>query len=84
MVKIRIKSNQKFIPTFLISITHPLSTYGHSSGVTLGMWDSQGGMPVTGDYRLYENIVYSFELSTIVTIPDWKKDIRIMLEEAGY
>ena len=29
--------------------THPLGTYGHSAGTTIGMWDSQGGVPFTGD-----------------------------------
>jgi len=64
--------------------THPLGTYGHSAGPTIGMWDSQGGVPGTGDYPLYENTVYAIELNTTVTIPEWKKDIRIMLEEAGF
>jgi len=64
--------------------THPLGAYGHSSGTTLGMWDSQGGVPVTGDYPLHENTVYAIELNTTVTIPEWKRDIRIMLEEAGF
>ncbi|MDC1504899.1 aminopeptidase P family protein [Winogradskyella sp.] len=64
--------------------THPLGTYGHSSGTTLGMWDSQGGVPITGDYPLHVNTVYAIELNTTVTIPEWKRDIRIMLEEAGF
>ncbi|WP_299113444.1 M24 family metallopeptidase [uncultured Winogradskyella sp.] len=64
--------------------THPLGTYGHSSGTTIGMWDSQGGVPVNGDYPLHENTVYAIELNTTVTIPEWKRDIRIMLEEAGF
>ena len=64
--------------------THPLGTYGHSSGPTIGMWDSQGGVPVTGDYPLYKNTVYAIELNTTVAIPEWDKDIRIMLEEAGF
>ncbi|NQY05500.1 MAG: M24 family metallopeptidase [Flavobacteriaceae bacterium] len=64
--------------------THPLGTYGHSAGPTIGMWDSQGGVKGTGDYPLYKNTVYAIELNTTVTIPEWKKDIRIMLEEAGF
>ncbi|MDN3493267.1 M24 family metallopeptidase [Winogradskyella bathintestinalis] len=64
--------------------THPLGSYGHSSGTTLGMWDSQGGVPFTGDYPLHENTVYAIELNTTVNIPEWKRDIRIMLEEAGF
>ena len=64
--------------------THPLGSYGHSSGTTLGMWDAQDGVPVNGDYPLHENTVYAIELNTTVTIPEWKRDIRIMLEEAGF
>jgi len=64
--------------------THPLGLYGHSSGTTLGMWDAQGGVPVNGDYPLFENTVYAIELNTTVDIPEWNKDIRIMLEEAGF
>ncbi|GGG57998.1 Xaa-Pro aminopeptidase [Bizionia arctica] len=64
--------------------SHPLGNYGHSSGTTIGMWDSQDGVPVAGDYPLHENTVYAIELNTTVNIPEWNKDIRIMLEEAGF
>lgn len=64
--------------------THPLGSYGHSSGPTIGMWDSQGGVAGAGDYPLYPNTVYAIELNTTVSIPEWKRDIRIMLEEAGF
>ena len=64
--------------------THPLGTFGHSAGTTLGMWDSQGGVPETGDYPLHINTSYAIELNTTVFIPNWNKDIRIMLEEAGF
>jgi len=64
--------------------THPLGTYGHSAGPTIGMWDSQEGVPVTGDYPLYKNTVYAIELNTTVKLEEWNKDIRIMLEEAGF
>ncbi|MUP46325.1 aminopeptidase P family protein [Gramella sp. BOM4] len=64
--------------------THPLGLYGHSAGPIIGMWDQQGGVPGTGDYKLYENTVYAIELNTEVSVPEWGKDIRIMLEEAGF
>ncbi len=64
--------------------THPLGKYGHSAGTTIGMWDSQGGVPFNGEYPLHKNTVYAIELNVTVTIPEWKKDIRIMLEEAGF
>ncbi len=66
--------------------THPLGLYGHSAGTTIGMWDAQGGvMKDDGEnYPLNPNTVYAIELNTTITIPEWKRDIRIMLEEAGF
>jgi hypothetical protein len=64
--------------------THPLGTYGHSAGTTLGMWDSQGGVAFTGDYPLQFNTAYAIELNTTVYIEEWEKDIRIMLEVPGF
>ena len=54
------------------------------AALILGMWDSQGGVPFTGDYPMHYNTVYAIELNTTVHIPQWDKDIRIMLEEAGF
>lgn len=64
--------------------SHPLGAYGHSAGTTIGMWDSQGGVPVRGDYPLHPNTTYAIELNVTVNIPAWNKNIRIMLEEAGF
>ncbi len=66
--------------------THPLGLYGHSAGTTIGMWDSQGGvMRDDGEnYGLNPNTVYAIELNTTINIPEWNRDIRIMLEEAGF
>jgi hypothetical protein len=63
--------------------THPLGTFGHSAGTTLGMWDSQNGVPHTGDVPMSYDTVYAIELNNLTYIKDWKKDVRIMLEEAG-
>tara|TARA_R110000796_G_scaffold252627_1_gene389044 strand:- start:134556 stop:135908 length:1353 start_codon:yes stop_codon:yes gene_type:complete len=64
--------------------THPIGYHGHASGTTLGMWDSQGGVPVTGDYPLHLNTAYSIELNAATYIEEWKKEIRIMLEEEAF
>ena len=64
--------------------THPLGLYGHSSGPTIGMWDAQGGVEGTGDYPLNFNTVYAIELNNTSYIKEWDRDIRIMLEEAGF
>lgn len=64
--------------------THPLGLHGHAAGPTIGMWDQQGGVPGSGDYPLFPNTAYSIELNAATYIPEWKKDVRIMLEEDGY
>ena len=66
--------------------THPLGAYGHSAGTTIGMWDAQGGvMKDDGEnYPLNPNTVYAIELNTTVNIPEWKREIRVMLEEPGF
>lgn len=64
--------------------THPLGYYGHGAGTTLGMWDSQGGVPYTGDYPLHANTAYSIELNAATYIEEWGKEIRIMLEEDAF
>ena len=64
--------------------THPIGFHGHAAGTTIGMWDMQGGVPHTGDYVMHYNTAYSIELNCTVNIPEWKKDIRIQLEEDGY
>jgi len=64
--------------------SHPLGNFGHSAGTTIGMWDSQNGVQVRGDYSLHNNTVYAVELNVTVAIKEWQKDIRIMLEEAGF
>jgi len=61
--------------------THPLGFHGHGAGPTIGLWDQQGGVTGAGDYPLYKNTAYAIELNASVHIEEWKKKIRIMLEE---
>ena len=64
--------------------THPLGLFGHSAGTILGMWDNQGFVPGTGEWKLNANTAYAIELNTKVYIKEWGKDVRIMLEEPGF
>jgi hypothetical protein len=66
--------------------THPLSLYGHSAGITIGMWDSQGGVfKKDGEaWPLQPHTTYAIELNATVDLPEWGRSVRIMLEEAGY
>lgn len=64
--------------------THPIGFHGHAAGPTIGLWDQQGGVEGNGDYPLYPNTAYSIELNATIDIPEWGKDIRIMLEEDAF
>ncbi|NRB53224.1 MAG: M24 family metallopeptidase [Saprospiraceae bacterium] len=64
--------------------SHPIGYHGHGAGPTIGLWDQQGGVPHKGDYPLYPNTAYSIELNTLVKIPEWNKDIRMMMEEDAF
>ncbi len=61
--------------------THPIGYQGHGAGPTIGLWDQQGGVPGKGEYPLYPNTAHSIELNAEVSIPEWGRSIRIMLEE---
>jgi len=64
--------------------THPLGFHGHAAGTTIGMWDMQNGVPGSGDYPLTPNTAYSIELNAATQVPEWKKEVRMMLEEDGF
>ena len=64
--------------------SHPIGVHGHAAGPTIGLWDQQKGVPGPGDYPLKANTAYSIELNAAVEIPEWKKIVRIMLEEDGF
>jgi Xaa-Pro aminopeptidase len=64
--------------------THPIGYYGHAAGTTLGMWDSQEGVPYTGDHPLHAKTAYAIELNAATHIKQWDKEVRIMLEEDAF
>ncbi|NJB85276.1 Xaa-Pro aminopeptidase [Lewinella marina] len=64
--------------------SHPIGYHGHGAGPTIGLWDQQEGVPIRGDYPVFPHTAYSIELNNKVFLPEWNKDVRIMLEEDGY
>jgi Xaa-Pro aminopeptidase len=64
--------------------THPLGFHGHAAGPTIGLWDQQGGVPGSGDFKMNYKTAYSIELNTATQTTEWNKSIRMMLEEDGY
>ncbi|MFG0256990.1 MAG: M24 family metallopeptidase [Phycisphaerales bacterium JB043] len=65
--------------------THAIGYHGHGAGMTIGMWDQQGGVAGKGEYPLFANTAHSIELSITETIPEWGgHEVRIMLEEDAF
>jgi len=64
--------------------THPIGYHGHAAGPTIGLWDQQKGVKGSGDFPMHLNTAYSIELNASSDIPEWKKPIRIMLEQDGF
>lgn len=64
--------------------THPIGYHGHAAGTTIGMWDNQVNVVGTGDYALRDRTAYSIELNASTLVPEWKKDVRMMLEQDGF
>lgn len=64
--------------------SHPIGYHGHAAGPAIGMWDNQGKVVGTGDQIVRKNTAYSIELNASSMIPEWKKSIRIMLEEDAF
>jgi len=65
--------------------THPIGMHGHGAGATIGMWDSQDGVPGSGDYPIRANAAWSIELKTMTPVASWGgKTVNIMLEEDAF
>jgi len=76
------KAKEEGIPGAIY--THPIGYHGHAAGPTIGLWDQQGGVAGSGDLPMHFRTAYSIELNASSEVPEWKKTVRIMLEEDGY
>ena len=50
---------------------HPIGYHGHAAGPTIGLWERQGGVPVRGDYELFDDTCYSIELNVKREVSEW-------------
>lgn len=65
--------------------THSIGLHGHGAGMTIGLWDQQGGVPGAGEHPLHPNTAYSIELMGESAVPEWDDTIvRFMLEQDAW
>ena len=60
--------------------THPIGHHGHGAGPTIGLWDMQNGVVGSGDYKLYNDTLYSLELNAKVEIKEWNMVLTLGAE----
>jgi len=64
--------------------THAVGFHGHAAGPSIGMWDRQGPVPVTGQWPLAPNTAYAIEGNVKVAVPEWNGQlVQIKLEQTA-
>jgi hypothetical protein len=51
--------------------THPIGYHGHGAGPIIGLYDQQDGVPGRGDYPLFDDTLFSFEMYIEHAVPEW-------------
>jgi hypothetical protein len=64
--------------------SHALGLHGHAAGASVGMWDNQGDVPVTGEWRIAPSTAYAIEGNVKVAVPEWDGQlVQIKLEQSA-
>ncbi len=64
--------------------SHPIGFHGHAAGTSVGMWDQQGPVPVTGEWKMSANTAYAIEGNVRVAVPEWDgQTVQIKLEQSA-
>ncbi len=62
--------------------THPLGTFGHGAGPSIGMYTNQGFVPGTGERCVEDETCYALELNVCGDVPCWdNQNVFMYLEE---
>lgn len=65
--------------------SHPLGTFGHGAGPTIGLYDVQGFVAGNGDYPIESKTCYALELNICGSLPEWNnQNVFIYREEDIY
>ncbi len=64
--------------------SHPIGFHGHAAGTSIGMWDQQGPVPVTGAWTIAANTAYAIEGNVKVPLAAWGGQlVQIKLEQSA-
>jgi hypothetical protein len=64
--------------------SHPIGFHGHAAGTSMGMWDNQGDVPTTGEWKLSPSTTYAIEGNVKAAVPEWGGQfVQIKLEQSA-
>ncbi len=64
--------------------SHPVGFHGHAAGTSIGMWDNQGPVPVSGEWPLHAGTAYAIEGNVKLAVPEWNGQlVQIKLEQTA-
>jgi len=64
--------------------SHAVGFHGHAAGPSIGMWDNQGAVPVTGEWPLAADTAYAIEGNVKTPVPEWNGQlVQIKLEQTA-
>ena len=64
--------------------SHAVGFHGHAAGVSVGMWDNQGPVPVSGDWPVAPNTAYAIEGNVKSAVPEWNGQlVQVKLEQTA-
>jgi hypothetical protein len=64
--------------------SHPIGFHGHAAGTSVGMWDNQGDVPVTGEWKIAPSTAYAIEGNVRAPVPEWDGQfVQIKLEQSA-
>ncbi len=61
--------------------SHPLGTFGHGAGPTIGLYDVQDFVKGSGEYPLENRTCYALELNICGSLPEWDNQIVFIYRE---
>lgn len=70
--------------------THPVGSFVHSAGPTIGLYDKQEFIPGSGENRVHPDTAYALEYNVALPVPEWNDqkvwfylEETILLRESG-
>lgn len=62
--------------------SHPIGYHGHGAGPMIGRYDRQASLPGTGEFKLHDDTLFSFEMYLDAPVSEWQgQTVRFKTEQ---